>query len=360
MKSFGVVSQFEKAVAEFSGAKHGIAVNTGTSALFLSMKYAARGFNGAVTFPAQTFVSVPMAAIHAGLRIKFEDEPWAGVYTIDPLNVIDGALRFHRGMYRGGLHCISFQARKLLNIGEGGMILTDDDAAAAWLRKARYSGRGGADGKSFAIEDINMIGWQMYMTPEKAARGLHLMEYVADDLPDQVMTYPDLRLVKAFAPYIEDSPYLSGTEFGLPASCMVHRMANIAGSIKAGENCRIDAFVTVTGNVTLGDNCHLANGCAIFGTEGVEIGDDSSISPGAQIFTTSFDRKTRHRANPMVKDKAYGAAKVTIGARCIIGASSVVLPGAVVRDDTCIGALSLVRADHAAGLWAGIPVRRIA
>ena len=81
-------------------------------------------------------------------------------------------------------------ARKLLNIGEGGMILTDDPKADAWLRKARYSGRGAP---TFRVEEIDMLGWQCYMTPEKAARGLHLMEYIAPDLPDQVVEYADLR-----------------------------------------------------------------------------------------------------------------------------------------------------------------------
>ena len=36
------------------------------------------------------------------------------------------------------------------------------------------------------IEDIfDMIGWNMYMTPEQAARGLELFEKIGDDNPDQ-------------------------------------------------------------------------------------------------------------------------------------------------------------------------------
>lgn len=194
MNSFSVVDQFEKKVAEFTGCKYAVATNTGTSALFLSMKYSARE-GQKVKIPAHTFISVPMAAIHAGLSVEFVDYDWQGVYTIDPLPVIDSALRFHKGMYQGGLQCLSFHARKLLNIGEGGMVLTDDLEAAKWLRKARYSGRGEP---TYRVEDIDMLGWQMYMTPEKAARGLHLMDYIAPDLPDQVMAYPDLREVKVF------------------------------------------------------------------------------------------------------------------------------------------------------------------
>ena len=192
MNAFSIVRDFEEIVAKFSGAKYAVALNSCTNALFLSMKYAAAG---GVVLPARTFVSVPMAAIHAGLEVTFEDVDWSGVYQLKPHNIWDGALRFRRGMYHGGLHCLSFHARKLLNIGEGGMVLTDDAEAAEWLRKAAYSGRGAP---AYRIEDIDMLGWQMYLTPEKAARGLHLMEYIADDLPDQSVSYIDLRKVKAF------------------------------------------------------------------------------------------------------------------------------------------------------------------
>ena len=193
MNAFGVVREFENAVAEYSGAKYAIAVNSGTSALFLSMVCAAKDY---VTLPARTFISVPMAARHAGLHVFFDDYAWSGVYRLAPWNIVDGALRFRRGMYEGGLHCLSFQARKILNIGEGGMVLTDDPKAAKWLRCASYSGRDEEHG--FSIEQVSMLGWQCYMTPEKAARGLHLMGYIGDGEPDQVVEYPDLRKAKVF------------------------------------------------------------------------------------------------------------------------------------------------------------------
>ena len=195
MSAFSVVSHFEEVVADFAGSNYAVAVNTGTSALFLSIKYMTQAIPAVITLPSRTFVSVPMAVAHAGCAIAFEDYAWSGVYQLKPLAIFDGALRFRRGMYEGGLHCLSFHARKLLNIGEGGMILTDDMDAATWLRKARYSGRNPVD---FKIEDIDMLGWQAYMTPEKAARGLHLMEYIADDLPDQIVEYTDLRKAKVF------------------------------------------------------------------------------------------------------------------------------------------------------------------
>ena len=149
--------------------------------------------------------------------------------------------------------------------------------------------------------------------------------------------------------------YLKGSAFGLPDSCLVHRLANIAGELRAGENCRIDAFVTITGTVKLGDNCHIGNAAAIFGVYGVEIGNDCSISPGAQVFTSTYDAATGYRANPMVKDKRYRSAPVKLGDRCIVGAGSVVLPGVVLANDVLIGALSLVKTNLPAGVYGGVP-----
>lgn len=192
--SFRVVEDFEDKVAKLAGAPYAVATSTGTAALFLSMKYAVPD-RARIVMPAHTFVSVPMAALQCGLKVEFEEVAWEGVYQLKPWPIWDGALRFREGMYQGGLHCLSFHARKLLNIGEGGMILCEDEEAADWLRAARYSGR---RAPRYAVEDIDMIGWQYYMTPEKAARGLHLLDYIPGNLPDQKITYPDLRKVKVF------------------------------------------------------------------------------------------------------------------------------------------------------------------
>ena len=201
MNSFEVVAEFERRVAAYAGAKHGVAVNTCTSAIFLSLLYRFQESPNAyprVTLPARTFISVPMAVVQAGGFLEFHNAKWQGTYPLEPWDIVDGALRFRRGMYeKGALHCLSFHARKLLNIGEGGMVLTDDPKAAEWLRAARYSGR---KGPHYRVGDVDMLGWQLYMTPEKAARGLHLMDYVRDDHPDQKVVYPDLRQV----PYFKD------------------------------------------------------------------------------------------------------------------------------------------------------------
>lgn len=194
MKAYDVVAGFEQRVSDYAGAKYGVAVDCCTTALFLSLKYCGINSSSVVKIPAKTYASVPMAVIHAGGKVSFTDESWIGVYRLFPFPVFDGAKRFRKGMYKGGLHCLSFHIKKPIPIGRGGMILTDDEPAARWLRKARYDGR---EGLPYDQENISTIGWHAYMTPEQAARGLSLLD-VYKDQPDQTEDYPDLRKMPYF------------------------------------------------------------------------------------------------------------------------------------------------------------------
>lgn len=192
MNAYGVVAEFERRVAEFSGARYGVAVDCCTSAIFLCCKYLEVD---EVVCPARTYISVPMAVLHADGKVRFEDYDWKGVYQLKPYPIYDGAKRFRRAMYRGGYHCLSFHLKKILNIGRGGMILTDDEKALEWFRKARYDGR---EGKPYDQERVSMLGYHCYMTPEQAARGLALLDVTPPDLPDLTEDYPDLRQMPVF------------------------------------------------------------------------------------------------------------------------------------------------------------------
>lgn len=190
--AYEVVADFERIVAEYAGSKYAVAVESGTAALFLSLMYRnVRGLE--VTIPKHTYPSVPCSIIHAGAKVKFSDEVWSGVYELKPFDITDGALRFSRGMYKGGLHCLSFHAKKLLPIGRGGMVLTNDCTAYRWLKRARFDGRGEVP---LDQDDLNMLGWNMYLTPEQAARGLQLFDMIKQretpDLEASMQDYPDL------------------------------------------------------------------------------------------------------------------------------------------------------------------------
>ena len=191
------VTIFENKIAEYAGSKYAVAVDSCTDSIFLSLKYLKA--TEMITFPSRTYVSAPMAAILAGCDIEFKDFEWSGIYRLDPYPVVDSAVRFTKGMYeKGTLHCLSFQIKKRLPIGKGGMILTDDPEANRWLRVALFEGRHLE--VPYDKDEFELIGHNMYMTPEDAARGILLFDQLAEEHPDSCTheDYHDLTTKEIF------------------------------------------------------------------------------------------------------------------------------------------------------------------
>lgn len=193
-----VVSIFESKVAEFSGSKYAVATDCCSHAIFLVLKYLNKPQK--LKIPSRTYVSVPQQILHAGYEVEFADVAWSGIYRLSPLNVWDGAGRWARGMYVGGnsFQTLSFQIKKKLPIGRGGVILCDDPEAYEWFKRARYDGRDLS--LNHADDRITIHGWHMYMTPEDAARGVILMDKILNDGVDthNHESYVDLRLHPIF------------------------------------------------------------------------------------------------------------------------------------------------------------------
>lgn len=187
------VRQFEKTIANYCGAPYGVAVESCTAAIFLSCLYCKVK---EVYIPKRTYHSVPLSVIHAGGNVKFDDRKWKGAYQLKPYPIWDSAIRFRKNMYiPGSFHCLSFQYSKHIPIGRGGMILTDDKKAANWFRLMRNDGRREIPKEK---DKIKLRGWNMYMTPEQAARGLSLFYWRIHgkkDLPDIDMKYEDISYV---------------------------------------------------------------------------------------------------------------------------------------------------------------------
>tara|TARA_Y100000034_G_scaffold115529_2_gene152804 strand:+ start:2085 stop:2663 length:579 start_codon:yes stop_codon:yes gene_type:complete len=181
---------FEETVADYTGAPYGISTDNCTDALLLCCEYLKVQ---EVIIPARTYLSVPQSIIHAGGNVKFEDIRWKGIYQLKPYPLYDAAKRLTSGMYiPGTFMCLSFHIKKHLKIGKGGMILTDNKEAANWLRKGRYEGRGELP---YHEDDIEINGWNAYMSPLQAARGLMLMQNYPEhneDIPEEPH-YRDLR-----------------------------------------------------------------------------------------------------------------------------------------------------------------------
>jgi dTDP-4-amino-4,6-dideoxygalactose transaminase len=199
---YKIVQMFEEEVSLYTGAPFAISVDSCTNALFLCCKY----LNvDEVTIPSKTYLSVPMSIINAGGNIVFDKTPktnhWIGIYQLKPYPIYDSAKRFTSNMYiEGSLMCLSFHIKKNLGIGKGGMILTDNPNAAEWFKKARYEGRNEVYYKE---DNINSIGWNMYMTPQEAAQGLALMQNYPEhksDL-DEINGYRDLTEFDIFKKY---------------------------------------------------------------------------------------------------------------------------------------------------------------
>jgi dTDP-4-amino-4,6-dideoxygalactose transaminase len=191
-----VVDIFEKKVADFCGSKFAVAVDCCSNAIFLILKYINKPQK--VQIPYFTYASVPMQILHAGYEFEFVEKEWSGIYKLEPLDVWDFAGRWTKGMYQGGYAALSFQIKKRLPIGRGGMILCDDYESYKWFKKACYDGRDLE--KNYLDDDIEMLGWHMYMTPEDAARGIILMDNISEVNEDSHsnMSYKDLRLNKVF------------------------------------------------------------------------------------------------------------------------------------------------------------------
>lgn len=194
---YKVVDEFEKMIAEFAGSRYAVAVESCTAALFLSCYYA-NVYE--VTIPKYTYPSVPCSIIHAGGMVRFDDRKWQGVYQLKPYGIYDSALRFKKGMYKGGLYCLSFHMKKHIPIGRGGMILTDDKGAYDWLKRARFDGR---REKPLQDDTFDMLGWNMYMTPEQAIRGIQLFSTIGQrgfkDLANgKTQGYGDLSRCKVY------------------------------------------------------------------------------------------------------------------------------------------------------------------
>ena len=193
--AYQVVRDFEQVVADYAGAKYGVAVDSCTNAIFLCCKYRKIGNT---LLPKKTYVGVAYSVIHAGGKIVWVDCEWTGFYHLSPWRIIDSARRFKRNMYiPDTLYCLSFHWSKHIPIGRGGMILTDNEDAVKWLKQARFDGR--TEGVSCKDDDFTVPGYHFYLTPELAARGLMLMQSVKDSYPDLIEeNYPDLSRYEIF------------------------------------------------------------------------------------------------------------------------------------------------------------------
>lgn len=201
---YKITEEFESKLSDYTGAKYVVTLDNMSNALFLALYYeknVSKTISGdTITIPSRTYPSVPCEIIHAGLKVGFEHiegKTIKGAYQLKGSNVWDSALRFTSDMYIPNSHmCISFTGPyKHFKLSKGGAILTDNHDAYLWFKRARYSGRREC---SYHDDHFDMLGWNFYMMPELAARGLLMIKqfYDLNDKPkhneDLELPYPDL------------------------------------------------------------------------------------------------------------------------------------------------------------------------
>jgi len=167
------VALLEKGFAEMMGAKYALALNSCSSAIFLALKCLDVRPEDQVLIPAFTFAAVPSAVVHAGAtpvlvevgdnyRIDMTDfeaklTPSVKAIVIShmrghtsdmdailklakahDLPVIEDAAHSLGTLWHGDkigtlgkIGCFSFQSYKMINGGEGGILITDDDEIIA-------------------------------------------------------------------------------------------------------------------------------------------------------------------------------------------------------------------------------------
>lgn len=177
------IPAFEEAVAEYTGAKHAVAVNSGTAALHAAAHAAGIGPGDEVVVPVLTFAASSNCVLYQGGVPVFVDvlpdtlniDPadverkitprTRAIVTVDytglpceydslraiaekhDLVIIEDAAHALGATYRGRkvgtlneLTTFSFHPVKHITTGEGGMILTDDGDLASRMRNFRSQG----------------------------------------------------------------------------------------------------------------------------------------------------------------------------------------------------------------------------
>jgi dTDP-4-amino-4,6-dideoxygalactose transaminase len=177
-------SEFEEKFAGYQDAKHGILINSGTTALRIACTAAGIGSGDEVLVPAYTFIASASSIVEAGgVPIFVDIDP--NTYNIDVakaaeaitektraimpvhfagrpadldaifvlakkhnLVVIEDAAQAWGSEWKGtrvgaigAAGCFSFQSSKNINAGEGGIILTNDDLVAKMGRSHNNCGR---------------------------------------------------------------------------------------------------------------------------------------------------------------------------------------------------------------------------
>jgi len=193
--SFIIVEEFEKKIANFFGSPYAVAVDCCTHGLEVCLRHTKEKI---IKVPYRTYISIPFLANKLSLKLEWKDENWNDYYYISE-NIIDAAVLWKKDSYiKNTFMCISFQFRKHLNLGRGGMILCPDKNSYNKLKKMIYDGRD--PNIPWREQNIESVGYHYYMTPETASKGIEKLPEAIKRNPKKwkITEWPDLRNMKVF------------------------------------------------------------------------------------------------------------------------------------------------------------------
>lgn len=161
----------------------------------------------------------------------------------------------------------------------------------------------------------------------------------------------------------EELEKIGFAEFG--TNVKISRKASIYGvaDMKIGSNVRIDDFCILSGKIEVGNYVHIAAYTALYGGEkGIFIEDFANLSSRVSVYSVSDDYSGETMTNPMVPDiyKNVESKPVYIGKHVIIGSTSVILPGVILREGSAFGSFSFI--NHDSEEWSintGIPAKKM-
>lgn len=208
------IHKFEEGLSRKVGRKHGVAVCNGTAALEIAVQALGIKKGDEVIMPAFTIISCASAILKSGgIPVLVDSDPLTWNMRVEEiekkitprtraimavhiyglpvdmhpllalakkhnLQVIEDAAEAHGQTYKGqpcgsfgDISIFSFYPNKLITTGEGGMVMTDDDALAEKCRSLRNLCF--TPHNRFVHEEL---GWNMRMTNIQAALGLAQLE----------------------------------------------------------------------------------------------------------------------------------------------------------------------------------------
>ena len=194
--TFQEVKEFEKQVADFFGSPYAVAVDSCTHGIELCLRL--ENSNN-ITIPTRTYISIPFLAKKLNLKWEWREEEWQDYYFLGNTNIVDAAVLWEKNSYiPKTFMCLSFQYRKHLSLGRGGMILLDNEEKSKELKRMSYDGRD--PDIPWREQNISSMGYHYYMTPETAQLGLQKLPEAIEQYPKKwtVTDWPDLRNMKVF------------------------------------------------------------------------------------------------------------------------------------------------------------------